>query len=83
MENGDSLNGESPDDIDIDIIEHNANRPTLLFHGGRVPTKQEILADLPDRATMDRLIGRFLNSGDPTLCEIPFFLACLKFGGLD
>lgn len=48
-------------------VEQDANRPTLLFYGGRVPTKQELLADLPAREVVDRLIAKFLNSDDPTL----------------
>lgn len=50
-------------------VERDANRPTLLFYGGSVPSKQELLADLPDRSTLDRLIAKFLNSDDPTLGE--------------
>jgi hypothetical protein len=61
------FNDDSADEMSE--LEHEANRPTLLFHGGRVPTKQELIADLPDRSTVDRLMGRLLNSEDPTLGE--------------
>lgn len=57
------------DDSENEVVEveQDANHPTLLFYGGRVPTKQELLAELPAREVVDRLIAKFLNSDDPTL----------------
>ncbi|OKL56423.1 hypothetical protein UA08_08117 [Talaromyces atroroseus] len=73
----DLLNDDSTDEMVK--LEHEANRPTLLFHGGRVPTKQELIAELPDRSTVDRLMGRLLNSEDPTLDPAQVSLPWLGF----
>lgn len=62
-------------DNEVMEVEQDANRPTLLFYGGRVPTKQELLADLPQRELVDRLIAKFLNSDDPMLGK----LSCTEF----
>lgn len=50
-------------------VEQEASRPMLLFYSGRVLTKQELLADLPSREVVDRLVAKFLNSDDPSLCK--------------
>lgn len=65
----DGFLGDDSED-EIVEVEQDANRPTLLFYGGRVPTKQELLADLPAREVVDRLIAKFLNSDDPTLGKL-------------
>jgi hypothetical protein len=44
-----------------------SSRPSLLFGFGTPPSKDELLADIPPRPVADRLIARFLNSGDPSL----------------
>lgn len=44
-----------------------SSRPSLLFGLGKPPSKEELLADIPPRPVADRLIARFLNSGDPSL----------------
>ncbi|KAI7968098.1 hypothetical protein EIK77_007853 [Talaromyces pinophilus] len=62
----DGFLGDDSED-EIVEVEQDANRPTLLFYGGRVQSKQELLADLPAREVVDRLIAKFLNSDDPTL----------------
>ncbi|EED16281.1 C6 transcription factor, putative [Talaromyces stipitatus ATCC 10500] len=53
-------------------VEQDASRPTLLFYGDRVPTKQDLIADLPEREVVDRLIAKFFNSDDPMLAIIHF-----------
>ncbi|PCH01896.1 Transcription factor [Penicillium occitanis (nom. inval.)] len=67
----DGFLGDDSED-EIVEVEQDANRPTLLFYGGRVQSKQELLADLPAREVVDRLIAKFLNSDDPTLAIIHF-----------
>ena len=62
----DGVLGDDSED-EIGEVEQDANRPTLLFYGGRIQSKQELLADLPAREVVDRLIAKFLNSDDPTL----------------
>lgn len=67
---------EDDSEDEIVEVEQDANRPTLLFYGGRVPTMQELLVDLPAREVVDRLIAKFLNSDDPTLGKYP----CIALG---
>jgi hypothetical protein len=57
------LSDEETDEMD------DSSRPSLLFGLGRAPSKNELLADLPQRQVVDRLLARFLNSGDPILGE--------------
>jgi hypothetical protein len=60
----------SSEDSDTETDEmDDSSRPSLLFGLGRPPSKTELLADLPERQVVDRLIARFLNSGDPMLGE--------------
>lgn len=68
---------EDDSEDEIVEVEQDANRPTLLFYGGRVPSKQELLADLPQREVVDRLVAKFLNSDDPSLGKL-FCLNGLK-----
>ncbi|KAL3704883.1 hypothetical protein TMatcc_008555 [Talaromyces marneffei ATCC 18224] len=70
FDDDDFLGDDSEDEI-VEV-EQDANRPTLLFYGGRVPAKQELLADLPAREVVDRLIAKYLNSDDPSLPVIHF-----------
>ncbi|KAH8700829.1 hypothetical protein BGW36DRAFT_317045 [Talaromyces proteolyticus] len=51
---------------------HDSSSPALLFYSGRALTKEELIADLPERSISDRLMARFLNSGDPTLVILHF-----------
>lgn len=55
-----------------------SSRPSLLFGLGKPPSKEELLADIPPRPVADRLIARFLNSGDPSLGKC----LCLEREGL-
>ena len=58
----------SEDDVHEEADEiHDSSRPALLFYSGRVLSQEELIADLPERTLSDRLISRFLNSGDPSL----------------
>ena len=41
--------------------------PTLLIGIGRPYSKDELLADIPSRPVLDRVISRYFNSSDPSL----------------
>ena len=43
--------------------------PALLFSGTPAITRSEVVAALPPRTCVDRLISRFFNSGEPNISE--------------
>ncbi|KAL1966397.1 hypothetical protein VTN77DRAFT_4539 [Rasamsonia byssochlamydoides] len=63
---------ETSEDSEIEPEMDDSSRPSLLFGLGKPPSKEELLADIPPRPVADRLIARFLNSGDPSLVIIHF-----------
>lgn len=77
LENDEFLDDESNEEISA--VEMDATRPTLLFYEGRIPSKQELIADLPEREVVDRLIAKFFNSDDPSLGQLSSCLSTLVY----
>ncbi len=50
---------------------------SLLWDVGLPLGKADMLANLPPRAVVDRLISRYFNSTSPALCETPQYAMSL------
>ncbi|KAN0078604.1 Fungal specific transcription factor domain containing protein [Elaphomyces granulatus] len=59
----DKLDEESVSDDEME----ESSGPTLLIGMGKACSKDELLADIPSRAVLDRVISRYFNSSDPSL----------------
>lgn len=61
---------------EADYIVDDSTRPdmSLLFRPGSRVTKLELIAALPQKGVVDRLVSRYFNSNSPALRESGFYV---------
>jgi hypothetical protein len=72
------VDASPPEDPGIDALLLDGEGPELLFGKNNNATKDELLAAMPARAVVDRLMSKFFNSmdmapGDYTSCPLQPF----------
>lgn len=69
------------EDTEADFIIDESTRPdmSLLFRPGSRVTKLELIAALPQKGVVDRLVSRYFNSNSPAIRKSEFYIvACFS-----
>ncbi|KAJ5701343.1 hypothetical protein N7488_008891 [Penicillium malachiteum] len=66
---------ENSDEDGIEDDPFDASSPVLLLGLAKPITRQEVLADMPERSIADRLVSRFLQTSEPSvvIIHVPTF----------